>query len=88
MGEPGRRPGRHRVGILAGYRGVRPLEEADLPRLRLFAGAHAACSLVRIAGALDASGDDDPEWMTELRAKLTALARSHRELAITVAESL
>jgi Ser/Thr protein kinase RdoA (MazF antagonist) len=70
--------------FIAGYRSVRPLEAADLANLRLFAGAHAACSLVRIDTALDHPGDDEPEWMADLRAKLTAMARSHRELAIDV----
>lgn len=74
--------------FIAGYCGVRPLEAADLGNLQLFAGAHAACSLVRIDRALDAPGEDEPEWMADLRAKLTAMERSHRELAICVAESV
>ncbi|WP_419703545.1 phosphotransferase enzyme family protein [Promicromonospora sp. NFX87] len=78
---------RHLVdGFVAGYRGVRALEEADLANLRLFAGAHAACSAVRIARALDSSGADEPEWRAELRADLTAMARAQRDLAVAVAE--
>lgn len=74
--------------FIAGYRSVRSFDEADLANLRLFAGAHAACSLVRIASALDTPGDDEPEWRADLRAKLNVMARSHRELALSVAESL
>ncbi|MFC3494904.1 phosphotransferase enzyme family protein [Glycomyces rhizosphaerae] len=74
--------------FIAGYRSVRPLGEADLANLRLFAGAHAVCSLVRIDSALDTPGEDEPQWMADLRARLTAMARSHRELAIGVAEAL
>ncbi|WP_129790069.1 phosphotransferase enzyme family protein [Promicromonospora panici] len=74
--------------FVAGYRDVRPLDDADLSNLRLFSGAHAACSVVRIARALDPSGTDEPEWRAELRADLTSMARSHRELALAVAEAL
>lgn len=76
--------------FVAGYRGVRALDDSDLANLRLFAGAHAACSLVRITRALDSrdaaeSGAAEPEWRAELRADLTAMARSHRDLAVAVA---
>lgn len=71
--------------FVAGYRSVRPLDDGDL---RLFAGAHAACSLTRITRALDTPGGDDPEWRAELRTRLTAMTRSHRDLAIAVAEDL
>lgn len=74
--------------FIAGYRSVRPLVETDLANLGLFAGAHAACWLVRLDFALGTAGEDEPEWMADLRTKLTALARSHRELAIGVAETL
>lgn len=74
--------------FITGYRSIRPLDDADFANLRLFAGAHAVCSLVRIETALGIPGEDEPEWMAELRANLTAMARSHRELAIGVAESL
>lgn len=74
--------------FIAGYRSVRPLDGGDLANLRLFAGAHAACSLVRIDSALDTPCEDEPEWMADLRARLMAMARSHRELAIGVAEAL
>jgi Ser/Thr protein kinase RdoA (MazF antagonist) len=74
--------------FIAGYRGVRPLDDADLANLPLFAGVHAACSLVRITRALDATGDNDPEWMAALRTDLIGMARSHRELAVAVAEAL
>jgi Ser/Thr protein kinase RdoA (MazF antagonist) len=78
---------RHLVhAFVAGYRGVRPLDDADLANLRLFAGAHAACSAVRIARALGSSGADEPEWRAELRADLTVMARAQRDLAVAVAE--
>lgn len=74
--------------FITGYRGIRPFDEADLANLRMFAGAHAACSLVRVQGALEGPGEDEPEWMADLREKLSAVAASHRRLAIGVAESL
>jgi Ser/Thr protein kinase RdoA (MazF antagonist) len=78
---------RHLVqAFVAGYRAVRALDDSDLANLRLFTGAHAACSLVRITRALDSSGKDEPEWRAELRADLTGMARSHRDLAVAVAE--
>lgn len=90
-GPDGRPAPEHRgrfAAFTAGYRDVRPFDDADLGRLRLFAGAHAACSLVRIARALDAPDGDEPEWRAELRTELTGMARSHRALALAVAESL
>lgn len=78
---------RHLVhAFLAGYRGMRALDDSDLGNLRLFAGAHAACSAVRIARALDSSGADEPEWRAELRADLTGMAGAQRDLAVAVAE--
>lgn len=78
---------RHLVhAFVAGYRGVRALEDPDLANLRLFAGAHAACSAVRIARALDSSGTDEPDWRAELRADLTVMAGAQRDLAVAVAE--
>jgi Ser/Thr protein kinase RdoA (MazF antagonist) len=78
---------RHLVhAFVAGYRGVRALDDADLANLRLFAGAHAACSAVRIARALDSSGADEPGWRAELRADLIVMAAAQRGLAIAVAE--
>jgi Ser/Thr protein kinase RdoA (MazF antagonist) len=78
---------RHLVhAFVAGYRGVRPLDDSELANLRLFAGAHAACSAVRIAHALDSSGADEPAWRAELRADLTVMARAQRDLAVAVAE--
>ncbi|WP_265522303.1 phosphotransferase enzyme family protein [Oerskovia flava] len=74
--------------FVAGYRSVRPLDDADLTNLRLFAGAHAACSLVRITHALSTPNHDDPAWRAELRTRLTAMAHSHRELAVAVAQTL
>jgi Ser/Thr protein kinase RdoA (MazF antagonist) len=80
--------------FVAGYRSVRPLEDADLADLRLFAGLHAACSLVRIARATDTDTDTDTddggdaEWKAELRVGLTDMARAHRQLAVAVAEAL
>ncbi|THV36440.1 phosphotransferase enzyme family protein [Glycomyces buryatensis] len=77
----------HFQAFITGYRSVRPFDEGDLANLRLFAGLHAACSLARITRALGAPGDGDPEWMAELRATLIDMARSHRELTVTVAEA-
>lgn len=78
---------RHLVhAFLAGYRGMRALDDSDLGNLRLFAGAHAACSAVRIARALDSSGADEPAWRAELRADLTGMAGAQRDLAVAVAE--
>ena len=82
--DPSRRP--LVQAFVAGYRGVRALDDADLANLRLFAGAHAACSAVRIARALEWSGTDEPEWRAELRADLTGMAGAQRALAVTVAE--
>ncbi|WP_275002452.1 phosphotransferase enzyme family protein [Promicromonospora iranensis] len=77
---------RHLVqAFVAGYRDVRTLDDSDLANLRLFVGAHAACSAVRIARALESSGADEPEWRAELRADLTGMARAHRDLAVAVA---
>jgi Ser/Thr protein kinase RdoA (MazF antagonist) len=72
--------------FVAGYRGVRAFDDSDLANLRLFAGAHAACSAVRIARALEWSGTDEPEWRAELRADLTGMAGAQRDLAVAVAE--
>lgn len=78
---------RHLVhAFITGYRGVRAFDDSDLANLRLFAGAHAACSAVRIARALDSSGAAEPEWRAELRADLTVMAKAQRDLAVAVAE--
>jgi Ser/Thr protein kinase RdoA (MazF antagonist) len=71
--------------FIAGYRSLRPLDDQDLARLRLFAGLHAAASLVRIRRALGDPGRDEPGWLAQLRGKLTETARLHRQLVIRTA---
>jgi Ser/Thr protein kinase RdoA (MazF antagonist) len=87
-GSPAAEHRRRAEEFIAGYRSVRALGDADLANLRLFAGAHAACSLVRIDSALDTVGESEPGWMADLRTRLTAMSRSHRELAIGVAATV
>ncbi|WP_439650282.1 phosphotransferase enzyme family protein [Glycomyces amatae] len=89
-GPDGRPDPEHRArfaAFIAGYRGLRPFDDRDLEHLRLFAGAHAACSLVRIDRALGETDGDEPEWRSELRARLVDMSASHRALAVAVAES-
>ena len=84
----GRAAGEHRDrfgAFVAGYRSLRPLDDQDLDRLPLFAGLHAAASLVRIARALGEPGRGEPEWLAGLRGKLTGKARVHRQLVISTA---
>ncbi len=76
------------AAFVAGYRIVRPLDDADLASLRLFTGVHAVCALVRIDQALGVPGEDEPAWLAELRAKLAVIDRSHGELAIAIAEDV
>jgi Ser/Thr protein kinase RdoA (MazF antagonist) len=71
--------------FIAGYRSVRAFEDDEVERLRLFAGVHAVCSLVRIARALGTPEAGEPEWLAELRSDLEAMAKAQRALAITVA---
>jgi Ser/Thr protein kinase RdoA (MazF antagonist) len=83
--------GEHRAqfdGFIAGYRSLRPLDDQDLGRLPLFAGLHAAASLVRIARALGDPAGDEPGWLVGLRDKLTETARIHRQLVINAAAQL
>lgn len=70
--------------FLDGYRGVRPFDDEDLRRLPLFAGLHAAASLVRITRALGEPARREPGWLSELRADLTGMARTHRQLVIDI----
>lgn len=74
--------------FLAGYRGVRPFDDEDLGHLPLFAGLHAAVSLVRITRALGAPARVEPDGLTELRDDLTDLARTHRQLVIEVGQEV
>lgn len=71
--------------FVLGYRSVRPLDQRDLALLPLFSGLHAATSLVRIRHALGERGQDEEPWLERLRAKLTSLAQSHRQLVIDIA---
>jgi Ser/Thr protein kinase RdoA (MazF antagonist) len=71
--------------FIAGYRSLRPLDDQDLGRLPLFAGLHAAASLVRITRALGDPGRDEPGWLAQLRDKLSETARAHRQLVINTA---
>jgi Ser/Thr protein kinase RdoA (MazF antagonist) len=76
------------AAFIAGYRSVRPLEEADVANLPLFAGAHAVCSLVRIARALGVPGEEEAPWLVELRAHLSGIAAAQRKLAVAIADDL
>jgi Ser/Thr protein kinase RdoA (MazF antagonist) len=71
--------------FIAGYRGVRPLDEQDLSRLPLFAGLHASASMVRIARARGGAGKDEPGWLAELRGKLTERVCACRQLVVNTA---
>jgi Ser/Thr protein kinase RdoA (MazF antagonist) len=68
--------------FVAGYRGLRPLSDQDVASLPLFAGLHAAVTLVRIASALGEPDRDEPGWLAQLRAKLAARSRAQRQLVI------
>lgn len=86
-GPDGRIAEEHRTlleAFIAGYRTVRGLAEAELADLRLFAGVHAVCSLIRITRALGVPELDEPEWLAELRADLEGMVREHRGLALAV----
>jgi Ser/Thr protein kinase RdoA (MazF antagonist) len=83
----GRPAAAHRArfdAFLDGYRGVRPFDDEELERLPLFAGLHAAASLVRITRALGEPARQEPGWLSELRADLADLARAHRRLVIDI----
>ncbi len=71
--------------FIAGYRSLRPLDDQDLGRLPLYAGLHAAASVVRISRALGDPGRDEPGWLVQLRDKLTRTARAHRQMAVSAA---
>ncbi|MCX4706158.1 phosphotransferase enzyme family protein [Streptomyces sp. NBC_01373] len=70
--------------FLDGYRSVRPIDDEEVRRLPLFAGLHAAASLVRITRALGEPAQHEPEWLSELRDDLTDMARTHRQLVIDI----
>ncbi|WP_232789941.1 phosphotransferase enzyme family protein [Streptomyces jeddahensis] len=74
--------------FLAGYRSVRPFGDEDVGRLPLFAGLHAATSLVRITRALGEPDQAEPEWLTELRNDMTDMARTHRKLVIDIGQAV
>lgn len=74
--------------FLDGYRSVSPYDDQDLGRLPLFAGLHAAASLVRITRALGEPARQEPEWLPELRDALTDMARAHRRLAIDIGRNV
>lgn len=87
----GRPAAAHRAlfdAFLDGYRGVRPFDDEDLGRLPLFAGLHAAASLVRITRALGEPARQEPDWLSELRDDLTDMARTRRQLVIDVAQEV
>jgi Ser/Thr protein kinase RdoA (MazF antagonist) len=71
--------------FVTGYRSLRPLADQDLDSLPIFAGLHAAVTIVRITRALGEPGPDEPSWMAQLRAKLAGLARAHRQLVLSSA---
>ncbi|WDV56537.1 phosphotransferase [Streptomyces coeruleorubidus] len=74
--------------FLDGYRSVRPFDDEDLGRLQLFAGLHAAASLVRITRALGEPARQEPDWLSELRNDLTDMARTHRQLVIDIGQEV
>jgi Ser/Thr protein kinase RdoA (MazF antagonist) len=76
------------AAFIAGYRSVRPLHEAEMANLPLFAGAHAVCSLVRIDRALGVPGEEEAAWLVELRVHLSSIAAAHRKLAVAIADDL
>lgn len=87
-GPDGHAAGEHRArfgAFIAGYRALRPLDDQDLGRLPLFAGLHAAASLVRITRALRGPGHTEPGWLAQLRGRLTEKARAHRQLVVNTA---
>lgn len=71
-----------------GYRSVSPYDDQDLGRLPLFAGLHAAASLVSITRALGEPARQEPEWLSELRDALTDMARAHRQLVIDIGRNV
>jgi Ser/Thr protein kinase RdoA (MazF antagonist) len=86
-GPDGRPTAEHRArfdAFLDGYRSVRPFDDEDLGRLPLFAGLHAAASLVRITRALGEPARQEPDWLSQLRDDLTDMARAHRRLVIDI----
>lgn len=68
--------------FLTGYRHVRPLPEDDLALLPLFGAAYAACSMVRVRSAMDASQADEPPWLGQLRQKLASYIDRQRLLVV------
>jgi Ser/Thr protein kinase RdoA (MazF antagonist) len=76
----------HFDAFIAGYRGLRPLDAEDLENLTLFAGLHAAASLLALAGVLD-RGDrpDDPGWQISLRSKLEDYVLRQRGIVLSAA---
>ncbi|HEY7432692.1 MAG TPA: phosphotransferase [Streptosporangiaceae bacterium] len=87
-GPTGLAAGEHRAlfdAFVDGYRDLRPLDDQDLGRLPLFAGLHAAASLVRITHAIGDAGQDEPGWLVQLRGKLTERARTLRQTVIAAA---
>jgi Ser/Thr protein kinase RdoA (MazF antagonist) len=74
--------------FVAGYRQVSPLPDGDLALLPLFSAAHAACSVVRVRSALDASQPDEPPWLRQLRQKLVSYVDRQRLAAIAVGRTM
>lgn len=90
-GPAGQTTGQHQArfdAFIAGYRGLRSLDDGELGSVPLFAGLHGAASLVRITRALGDPGRSEPNWMTGLRGKLSEKACAHRQLVINTAAQL
>jgi Ser/Thr protein kinase RdoA (MazF antagonist) len=69
--------------FIDGYRGLRPLDAAELETFSLFAGLHAAASMVGLAGVRDAGHrPDDPGWQINLRNKLDDFALHQRRIVL------
>ncbi|WP_258727308.1 phosphotransferase enzyme family protein [Cellulomonas sp. NS3] len=74
------RPGRAPLldAVVGGYLEMRPVLEADLPLLPLFARAHAAVCLAEVQAALEGAEPLDEAVLPELRRDLATLADHHR----------
>ena len=71
------------AAFLAGYRGIRPMPDADLARMPLFAAAHTAGWLVRLPAVLDTeAAPADPGWLRTLRTKLIERGVQQRALVL------
>jgi len=67
------------LDFLEGYRQARPLSDADLGGLRLFAAANHLVKLAELRGIVEEGREpDEPEWAAGLRAKLAGMVEGYR----------